>query len=166
MNPWTDRFLVFLQTILLILIAMNFGLIADPVTNLENYVSSNILHSQINASNIVITDDFYVSSDGGVCTCPDGYVYNVGQYKNSTLSTNTDNPSNLACEFGTAGSVVYTTSGEWSKRKVVCNQAPIDTVSNLVKNIINSYIILPSSAISSEINSKESFLEIQIYAFR
>lgn len=63
------------------------------------------------ANNIVQTNLHSVGGWGGVCTCPNGKQYLVGD--------NRDGCRSLACVGGTAGTCAQHT-GDWSGRKVIC----------------------------------------------
>ena len=54
-----------------------------------------------------------VGSYGGMCTCPDGKSYRMGD--------NGNNCERLACENGFAGKCERKVSLEWSGKKVTCN---------------------------------------------
>ena len=61
--------------------------------------------------NTVINNAPGVGGWGGSCSCPNGDIYYVGDYKNRCKS--------LACEGGTSGTCKRSW-GPWSNRKVVC----------------------------------------------
>jgi len=61
--------------------------------------------------NVVLESAAHVGGWGGICTCPDGRSYEVGD--------NMDGCKSLACAGGISGQCIKL-DGPWSKRKVVC----------------------------------------------
>lgn len=141
----------------------------NPIFTLWNYESSLLLHSSIYLENQIISSEPFVGTQGGICTCPNQNSYLVGQYTGTAPTVaDPNNPANLACVHGMAGSVLYTDFGEWSNRKVICSQGFLDRVSTVIDQMVNPYIVerYSGAAVVNGTNNSttETILEIKIYA--